>query len=109
MEIIKNRVPWTYVINDLNGEEITGTFYEKELQKTNQKEFRIEKEIKRKGDNLYVKWKGYNNSLIVRLIKKIWCYSNVLQCIKMGNFFPKPYESFGGDINVTVDLSNYAK
>ena len=39
---IKNRVPWTYVINDLNGEEIIGTFYEKELQKTNQKEFRIE-------------------------------------------------------------------
>ena len=34
---IKNTVRWTYVINDLNGEEITGTFYEKELQKTNQK------------------------------------------------------------------------
>ena len=34
---IKNTVPWTYVINDLNGEEITGSFYEKELQKTNQK------------------------------------------------------------------------
>ena len=34
---IKNAVPWTYVINDLNGEEIIGTFYEKELQKTNQK------------------------------------------------------------------------
>ena len=33
---IKNTVPWTCVINDLNGEEITGTFYEKELQKTNQ-------------------------------------------------------------------------
>ena len=32
---IKNTVPWTYVINDLNGEEIIGTFYEKELQKTN--------------------------------------------------------------------------
>ena len=30
---VKNTVPWTYVINDLNGEEITGTFYEKELQK----------------------------------------------------------------------------
>ena len=59
---IKNTVPWTYVINDLNGEEIIGTFYEKELQKTNQKEFRIEKVIKRKGDKLYVKWKGYNNS-----------------------------------------------
>ena len=35
---------------------------EKELQKTNQKTFRIEKVIKRKGDKLYVKWKGYNNS-----------------------------------------------
>ena len=52
---IKNTVPWTYVISDLNGEEITGNFYEKELQKTNQKEFRIEKVIKRKGDKLYVK------------------------------------------------------
>ena len=39
-----------------------GTFYEKELQKTNQKEFRIEKVIKRKCDKLYVKWKGYDNS-----------------------------------------------
>ena len=47
---IKNTVPWTYVINDLNGEEIIGTFYEKELKKTNQQEFRIEKVIKRKGD-----------------------------------------------------------
>ena len=44
---VKNTVPWTYVINDLNGEEIMGTFYEKELQKTNQKEFRIEKVIKK--------------------------------------------------------------
>ena len=58
---IKNTVPWTYVINDLNGEEIIGTFYEKELQKTNQEEFRIEKVIKRKGDKLYVKWKGYSD------------------------------------------------
>ena len=59
---IKNTVPWTYVINDLNGEEIIGTFYEKELQKTNQEEFRIEKVIRRKGDKLYVKWEGYDNS-----------------------------------------------
>ena len=58
---VRNTVPWTYVINDLNGEEIIGTFYEKEFQKTNQKEFRIEKVIKRKGDKLYVKWKDYNN------------------------------------------------
>ena len=40
---VKNTVPWTYAINDLNGEEIIGTFYEKELQKTNQQKFRKEK------------------------------------------------------------------
>ena len=49
---VKNMVPWTYVINDISGEEIVGMFYENELQKTNQKEFRIEKVIKRKGDQL---------------------------------------------------------
>ena len=48
---IKNTVPWTYVINDLNSEEIIGTFYEKELKKTDQKEFRIEKVLKRKVIN----------------------------------------------------------
>ena len=45
---VKNTVPWTYEINDLNGDEIIGTFYEKELQKTNKKEFRIEKVIKKR-------------------------------------------------------------
>ena len=55
---IKNTVPWTYVISDLNGEEIIGSFNEKELQKTNQKECRIEKIIKGIGNKLYVKWKG---------------------------------------------------
>ena len=40
-----------------------GTFYGKELPKTNQEEFRIEKVIKRKGDKIYVKWKGYDNSI----------------------------------------------
>ena len=59
---IKNKVPWTYVISDLNGESIFGNFYEKELQKTNQEKFRIEKVLKRKGDKLYVRWKGYHNS-----------------------------------------------
>ena len=67
---IKNKVPWTYAINDLNGEEITGSFYEKELQKPNQKEFRIEKVIKRKGNKLYVKWKGYDNSFNTWIDKK---------------------------------------
>ena len=67
---IKKTVPQTYVINDLNGEEIIGTFYEKELQKTNQKEFRIEKVIKRKGNKLYVKWKGYDDSFNSWIDKK---------------------------------------
>ena len=67
---VKNTVPWTYVISDLNGEEITGTFYEKELQKTNQHEFRIEKVIKKKGDKLYFKWKGYDSSFNSWINKK---------------------------------------
>ena len=67
---IKNTVPWTYLIKDLNGEEITGSFYEKESQKTNQKEFRIEKVITRKGDKSYAKWKGYDNSFNSWIDKK---------------------------------------
>ena len=66
----KKTVLWAYVISDLNGEEITGTFYEKELQKTNQEEFRIETVIKRKGDKIYVKWKGYDNSFNSWIDKK---------------------------------------
>ena len=58
----KNTVPWAYIISNLNGEEIVGTLHEKELQKkANEKEFRVEKVIKRKGDKLYVKWKGYDS------------------------------------------------
>ena len=69
---IKNAVPWTYVVNDPNGEEIIGTFYEKELQKTNQKEFRIEKVLRKKDDKLYVKWKSYDNPF------KSWIYKKDL-------------------------------
>ena len=67
---IKNTVPSTYVINDLNGEKITGSFYEKELQKTNQKEFRIEKVIKKKTINYMSNGKAIIH-LIAGLIKKI--------------------------------------
>ena len=55
---IKKIIPQTYVIRDLNGEPITGTSYEQELQKKNQKEFRIEKITKKKGNKLYVKWES---------------------------------------------------
>ena len=67
---IKNAVPWTYVIGDFNGEEIAGSFYEKELQKTNREKFRIEKVTKRKGDRFLVKCKGYNNSFNSWIDKK---------------------------------------
>ena len=43
-------MPWIYVISGIEREEIVGTFYEKESQKTNQKVFRVEKVIKRKDD-----------------------------------------------------------
>ena len=59
---VKNSIPWTNVINDLNGTEIIGRFFEKELQKTNQREFRTKKVIKKKGDKLFIKWKGCDSS-----------------------------------------------
>ena len=67
---VKNTVPWTYVINDLNAEKIIGTFHEKELQKTNQQEFMLEKVIKKNGEKLYVKWKGYGSSFNSWIDKK---------------------------------------
>ena len=52
---VKNIVPWTYVTRERKGEEIVRTVYEKELEKTNQTEFRTEKVIKIKLGKLYVK------------------------------------------------------
>ena len=85
---IKNAVPWTYVTNDLNGEEIVKTFYEKELEKTNQKELRIEKLIKRKGDNFYIKRKGYDSSFNSWIYKKdlVWFYWLRFHCMKMSHY-----------------------
>ena len=99
---VKNNAPWIYVSYDLNGEEIVGTFYEKELQKTRQKEFRIEKVIKRKGGRhrLYLKWKGYVNSFN-NLI-------NMKDIIKMSQYFPESYERSVGNVKVELDLSNHA-
>ena len=44
MKNVKNTVPWTYVINNLNGEEIVGISYENELQRTNQKNLELKKQ-----------------------------------------------------------------
>ena len=97
---ILKKVPWSYVSNDLNGEEIAGSFYKKELQKTSQKELRIEKGLKRKDDKLYVKWKGYDNRFNSWIDKKDLF-------IKMSQYFLKPFNShFGDSIKVKIDLSN---
>ena len=58
------------MISDLNGEPITRRFYEKELQKSSQEKFRIEKVLKRKGDKLYVKWKRYDDLFNSWIYKK---------------------------------------
>ena len=66
------------------------------MQKTNQKEFRIEKILKRKGDKFYVKWKGYDNSFNSQINKN-----------KMSEYFPKP-SSNEENIKVKIDLTNCA-
>ena len=58
------------IFSDIKGEDIVGTFYEKEFQKTNQKEFRVEKVIKRKGVNYMLNEKALIILLTVGLLKK---------------------------------------
>ena len=80
-------------INDLNGIEIARALYKKEPQKTNQKQLRTEKVIKSKGNKLYVKWKGYYNSLIAGLIKNTLSKNASILSLKQ-------FKSFAGNINV---------
>ena len=79
---VKNTVPWTCIISDLNEQEIVRTFFQKELQKTNQKKFRIEKVIQRKGNKLYIKWKGYNSLFNSYIDKK--------GIVFISEYFPDP-------------------
>ena len=58
---IQNTNPITYKLEDLQGEEIKGSFYEPELQKTAQQIYRIEKIIKKEKGKSLVKWKGYSD------------------------------------------------
>ena len=80
-------------INDLNGREIARALYNKEPQKTNQEQLRTEKVIKSKGNKLYVKWKGYCNSLIAGLIKNTLSKNASILSLKQ-------FKSFAGNINV---------
>ena len=70
IKTIRNTVPWTYFIDDLNSEKITVKFYEKELQKIDQQEFRIKKVNKKKCDKLRVKQKEYDDSFNSWIDKK---------------------------------------
>ena len=62
-------------MTDYNGEEIHGSFYEQELQKTSQGTFRIEKVLKRQGGKCLVKWMGYpmsfNSWIDTKIIVKL--------------------------------------
>ena len=98
-----NTVLWRYAISDLNEKEIIKTFNEKVLQKSNKKEFSIEKIVKRKWticNKLYVKWEGYNNSLNILIDE-----NDIV--IKM-NYFPEP-QANKNITEIWLDLSNYAK
>ena len=88
-----------YVISDINGEQIVGTFYEKDFQKTNEKGFRVEKVIKSEGNKLYLKWKDHISSFDSSIDKE-----NIVQ---MSEYFAKP-NSFRGKLKVVLSLSNYA-
>ena len=94
---VRNTVPWTYVISDLNGEEIVGTFCKK--NKTNQEHFRIEKvSLWEKQISCVPNWKAMIIHLMAGLMKETF--------YKMSQYFPKPRGTFGGDINVKVHLFN---
>lgn len=75
-------------------------FYEKELLKTNQTKFRVQKVIKKRGNKLYVKWKGHDHCLIVAQIKKISLYKI--------SYFPEldSYDRY--NVKTDLDLINYA-
>ena len=92
-------MPWSYVIGDIKGKEIVEAFHEKELQKTNQWEFRAEKVIKRKGDKLYVKYKGYDSYFNSCIDKKRHSINS--------EYFLEP-KSLGGRVKIELDLPNYA-
>ena len=69
------------------------------MQKTNQKEFRVEKVINRKYDKLYFQWKSYDSSYNSYIDKKY--------IVQMIGYFPDP-KSLEGSMKVELDLSNYA-
>ena len=91
----KNTVLWTYVINDIYGEEIVVTFFKNQLLQKQLKKFRLEKFIKRNRDKLYVRWKGHNNLFNSWIDKK--------DIVKMVESFPK-LKFLGKNAKVELEL-----
>ena len=89
-----------FVIKKVNGDKVVGTFCEKELQKTNQTEFRVEKVIKRNEISCMSNGKDVIILSTVGLIKKILLYKR--------SYFPEPYTRCINKIKFELDLSNYA-
>ena len=96
---VKNTVPWTYVINDLNGKEIVGTFYQSELQEQIKKGLELKKSSREKVINYMLNGKDTIIHLIVGSMKKTQ--------YKMSDFFPEP-KYIGGEVKLKLGLSNYA-
>ena len=87
-----------HVIENLNGEEIAlERFMKKKLQKTSQTEFKTKKIIKKNCDKLYVQWNFYDNLFNSWIDKK-----DMVK--KMIQYFPKPYELSGGNVNMQQNL-----
>jgi hypothetical protein len=70
VSVIQYTYAITYKIKDLSGEEIKGTFYEQEMQKSTQDTFCIEKVLQTKGNKLLVKWLGYSDDFNSWIDKK---------------------------------------
>lgn len=60
---VQHTEPFTYLLEDERGNEISGGFYEQEIQKAKYPDvFLVEKFIRRKGDKVYVKWLGFDHT-----------------------------------------------
>ena len=98
---VENTVPWTIVNSDLIGEEIIGMFYKKELQKQIKQSLELKKYPREIMINYISNGKAIIILFIARLIRKMLLY-------KVSKYFPNLYESFGKNVKVRLELSNYA-
>ena len=98
---VENTVPWTIVNSDLIGEEIIGMFYKKELQKQIKQSLELKKYPREIMINYISNGKAIIILFIARLIRKMLLY-------KVSKYFLNLYESFGKNVKVGLELSNYA-